>query len=203
MSGVDKSWSLRAASRASAADRLAVAELILKLPSFNQNKRSASTPASGASKPKKPRPGMRLVLGGVDAPTDLRGPAVPPPTIQHAQAHLTSHPLSKTLSAPIPSAPAPQKTQQATSAAPPISATMVSRPSLPTVPPPKPSNPNDRPDSDSSADEDSADEKPPRQPIAPRAPGPTKMPNKSLPFGRTKHPLARGKTWPLFSAFRR
>ncbi|KAL8291720.1 hypothetical protein RQP46_001978 [Phenoliferia psychrophenolica] len=50
------------------------------------------------------------------------------------------------------------------------------------------SNPHDRPDSDSSADEDEK----PRQQLPPRGPGPIKVPKKTVPFGRTKHPLAKG-----------
>lgn len=125
-----------------------------------------------------------------------------------AGVQLTSHPLSKTLSAPSTplsssfpiSRPQPQLLSQPPR---PPSAPMIQRNSLPTKqpakqpskqparprPPPPPAG-SDRPDSDSSAEDDSADERPVQ--VA------RKAPKKSQQFGqgpnaRGPHPLAKGE----------
>ncbi|KAK4698278.1 hypothetical protein P7C70_g8004, partial [Phenoliferia sp. Uapishka_3] len=119
----------------------------------------------------------------------------PPPGLPQAAPapapHLTSHPLSKTLSLPtpahsnLPRLPPPPPVTNAG-----VSIPMQSRASLPTAkkaPKPQPNqhtNDHDRPDSDSSADEDSADEKRSGGLNGRGGQGPVKMPKKSLPVQR-------------------
>ncbi|ORY90815.1 hypothetical protein BCR35DRAFT_349729 [Leucosporidium creatinivorum] len=167
------------------------------LKAVNGAKRAATSPANGASKLKKARP--------ANTPPILQQPHV---------AHVGSHPLSKTLSAPstptiprpthpypnqqpssasmvarksLPHGQAPQKAPRSVSAQPPPPRPMSAAP----PPAPKPGLASDRPDSDSSED-DSDDDKPKGPPPPPRTGMANKTPKKTMPFGRKAHPLARG-----------